>query len=651
MRKLKNLKIFLVHIFLLSSLLGWSDESVVQSVCFDFEGISIKPWVTVGNGATLSGSIVHSGVQALEINSGAIVQVNLKLKSSSEYKLTGWVKTESGSDEIRLGLKGTTGRNVEVASALADWKYVELLFETTAQQTTFQIYLQNPENTAKNKAWADDLRLEYLGASASANDGGIKPLTERVPIIDLGICQQPNEKMKWLEDAKFGMFIHWGLYAGPGKGEWYMENNGIEPEEYRKLAWPESGDQYFAADSFNAGEWASLAKEAGMKYMCMVTMHHDGYALFNTRANGAFSSMQTHNRDFVKEYVDACRDHGLRVGFYKTLINWHYPGYYDVSGIDCKPNKFGYTTNFAHKENARLMKNELFCQVKELMTNYGKIDLIFWDGGWLGQQGSDADGSYFWEPGKILDVKNAWPVDSCNQDFDPATGKPLGLMGIVRKYQPDVIVNSRSGWIGDIKSEEGGHAVNGPIRSGDAWEKCMTMAPGWGYTPAHSDPNRTIDLAKVKRMLADCVIRDMNLLLNVGPDRHGKISDVEANVLRETGKWLEQVGDAVYGTRGGPWNPTDNQFGYTCKGNTIYVYLLKDFKMNQFVLPALNPDQQVIKVYSVINKKPVSFTKLQNGETLLEDFEKTDDVVAILAVELNKEVISTKGIDKNESIE
>jgi alpha-L-fucosidase len=105
----------------------------------------------------------------------------------------------------------------------------------------------------------------------------------------------------------------------------------------------------------------------------------------------AFCSKQTHNRDFVREYVDACRANGLKVGIYKTLINWRYPGYYDVTGTDCKSNRFGYKTDIAHKENARLMKEEMYCLTKELLTRYGKIDQIFWDGGWLAQQGSDAD--------------------------------------------------------------------------------------------------------------------------------------------------------------------------------------------------------------------------------------------------------------------
>jgi alpha-L-fucosidase len=180
------------------------------------------------------------------------------------------------------------------------------------------------------------------------NIAGIKPLPVRKVRTELGISQQPNEQLNWLIEARFGMFIHWGLYSGIGKGEWYMENSYTSPEENRKLAYPQSGDQYFNASQFNENDWAKLAKDAGMRYMNMVTRHHDGYALFDAKCMDAFCSKQTQNRDFVREYVDACRTYGLKVGLYKTLINWRYPGYYDVTGTNCKPDRFGYKTDIAH---------------------------------------------------------------------------------------------------------------------------------------------------------------------------------------------------------------------------------------------------------------------------------------------------------------
>lgn len=612
--------------------------SPIKIINNDFEQPNLKPWEVIGNEANVSLVNFHSGKQALELTPGTSVQTQVKLMPLSSYKLTGWLKTESGSGEVRINISGLGEHNTGLASALADWKKVELKFVTGVGQTSALIEIHNPENQSKNRAWADDFSIDYVGKYTPEKPFGIKPLARRIPKSDLGIAQQPDSKMEWLLDAKFGMFIHWGVYAGPAKGKWYMENQGKSPEEYRKLAYPESGDLYFDAVQFNAEEWVSIANAAGMKYMNMVTMHHDGYSLFESKYMDAFTSKQTHNRDFVKEYVDACRKQGLKVGIYKTLINWRYPGYYDVTGTDCKPNKFGYKTDPEHKENARLMKEELYCQTKELMTKYGKIDQIYWDGGWLGQQGSDADGAYFWESGQFLDTKNQWPVNPYFQDLDEQTGNPLGLMGMVRKYQPDIIVNPRTGWYGDYKCEEGGHAISGPLRTEDVWEKNMTMAPGWGYTTAHTDTTKLINCGQLKRMLADCVIRNMSLLLNVGPDRHGKITKEAENVLRQTGKWLEKVGDAVYGTRGGPWNPRDGEYGYTYKGNTIYVYLLNGFKGDEFILPAINKDQKVVRAYTIIDGKTIS-ARSKNKETILKGFQRMDKDVTIIAVELNKTVM------------
>ena len=358
---------------------------------------------------------------------------------------------------------------------------------------------------------------------------------------------QPDDKIQWMLDDKIGMFIHWGLYAGPAKGEWYMENNGILPEEYRKLAYPESGELHFDAKDFDARKWVDLAKKTGAKYMNMVTQHHDGYALFESEYINAFTSKQTHNRDFVKEYVEACREAGLRVGIYKTLINWRFPGYYDITGTDCKPNKFDYKTAFWHKENARLMKEELYCQTKELITKYGKIDQLFWDGGWLAQQGSDADGAYFWDSGKYMSKDNEWPVNPYFQDLEEVSKIPLGLMGMVRKYQPDIVTNIRSGWMGDYTNEEGSGAVKGEIRSGVV-EKCFTLAPGWGYTTLMEDSSKIMSLKNIKRIFADCMVRNMCFLVNIGPDRHGNVPEPVEQRLIEFGNSLYSVSEAIYNT-------------------------------------------------------------------------------------------------------
>jgi len=492
--------------------------------------------------------------------------------------------------------------------------------------------------TGNNPAWADDLVLTDLGPAKTAKASDIRPLPERVPQTQYDITQQSNDKVKWLIDARFGMFIHWGLYAGPGKGEWYMENAAIPVEKYRELAYPSSGDVYFEADKFDANAWAQLAKQAGMQYMCLTTMHHDGYALFDSWYMNAFTSKQTHNRDFVKEYTDACRNAGLKVGLYKTLINWRYPGYYDVSGTGIKANRWGYLTDSSHRENARLMKEGLFADVKELMTRYGKIDMIFWDGGWLGQQGSDADAAYFWEPGKYLSADNSWPVNDYFQVKDAATGKALGLMGMVRKYQPDIIVNPRSGWIGDFESEEGGAPITGPVRTKQIWQKCMSVGGAWGYSPAMEDSSKLTSFAGIKRMLADVTIRNMSLLLNVGPDRHGVISKPVAHLLQQTGDWLRLHAEAIYGTYGGPWNPKDGQYGFAYKDSTIYVFLLDDFKGNSLTLPSFNNGQRVVQVYEVGNPASVGFSQNSKREVTIK-IPNANDNIRIIAVKLNKKVL------------
>lgn len=605
----------------------------------DFEGETLFPWVVIGN-ATLTTAVVKNGKKSLEIASGSSVQCGITLTPNSIYQLSVWVRTQSGSDEVQINILTLAENNTSTSSALASWTLVKKQFRVGDNQNKGIIEFKNPENSANNKVWVDDLQLERVGDFVQAKPKGIKALPERKQIVDQGIETQTNEKLAWLLDAKFGMFIHWGIYAGHARGEWVMYNTPISAENNRAYAYPVSGDKYFSADKYDPTAWAKLAKAAGMKYMNMTTMHHDGYALFESKHYNAFTSMQTHNRDFVKEYVDACRAEGLKVGLYKTLINWRYPGYYDVTGTDCKTNPFGYKTDIKNKENARIMKEELYCQVKELMTNYGKIDHIFWDGGWLAQQGSDADAAYFWEAGKYLDPNNAWPINPYYQDIDPKTGKPLGLMGMIRKYQPDIIVNPRSSWYGDIKVEEGGAAITGAVRTEAIYEKCMSIAPGWGYTKAHEDEKRVKSTDDLKRMLADCVIRNMVFLLNVGPDRQGQIPQLVQERLFEMGKWLDQVGDAVYGTRGGPWNPKDGQYGYAYKGNTIYLYLLSDFKGDTFTLPALNKGQKAVKAYVVSDKKAVKFKQHNNRKITLSGINRDDKAVTIIAVELNKDVMN-----------
>ena len=473
--------------------------------------------------------------------------------------------------------------------------------------------------------------LALAADPSSPADKPPKP-AERVPQTAMGVTQLSNDQMSWILDAKFGMFIHWGLYSGPGQGEWMMENKGVRPEQYRKYATPESGDEQFDASDYHPEQWAQLAKDAGMKWMCLTTRHHEGFCLFDSPAPNAFTSEQTLHRDLVAEYVKACRDAGLRVGFYYSPLSWRYPGYYDVTGDHMNPNKFGYKQEASDKENARLMKEENYVNVKTLLTHYGKIDYIFWDGGWLAQHGSDADGAYFHEPGKYLDPQNAWPIDATYQDLEEGTGKPLGIMGMVRKYQPDAITNLRYGWIGDMTEEEGPRATTGTIRDAVCEDKCMTIQHGaWGYDKRIEARDITFSRDELIGYLANCAVRNMTFLLNVSPDRHGVIPKAQQDRLREIGAWLAKTGDSIYGTRGGPWQPVDGQYGYTYKDATVFVHLLKGYAGESFAVPSLG-SLKVTKVYDLFTGQPLSFAPHEGGIAVTGLDRKASPADTIIAV-------------------
>lgn len=604
-----------------------------QDLYFSFEG---NDKYNIERGMV---SLIDNGYKgkALSLTPKTKLLFNIPLQHSSQYNVSAWLKTCSGADNISVYIEGLGKYDTGTSSALASWTKVDFIINVPSNINEAVLCVALDNTVDKNPAFVDEISIKRTGDFVEPKYNGIPRRKVREIKNDMGISMQPDEKINWMLDDKLGMFIHWGLYAGPGRGEWYMENNGILPEEYRKLAYPESGELYFTAKDFNASKWVDLAKKSGMRYMNMVTQHHDGYALFESKYINAFTSKQTHNKDFVREYVNACREAGLKVGLYKTLINWRFPGYYDIYGDSCKPNKFGYTTSSWHKENARLMKEELYCQVKELMTNYGKIDQLFWDGGWLAQKGSDSDAAFFWESGKYMSPNNDWPINDYFMDKESESGKPLGLMGLVRKYQPDIVVNPRCGWCGDYTCEEGSGVIKGGIRTGVV-EKCISLSPGWGYNKLMENPNHVMSLERIKRFCADCMIRNMCFLINVGPDRHGNIPFYTEKRLLEFGEWIKDVKDAIYKTRGGPWEPVDGQYGFTYRDNIIYIYFLGGYKMKDFELPPLNKGMKAVNVYYLENKKKIKFNNDDDRNIVYLRDLKLDNSISIIAVELNKNV-------------
>jgi alpha-L-fucosidase len=359
-------------------------------------------------------------------------------------------------------------------------------------------------------------------------------------------------RIAWWRDAKFGMFMHWGVYSILGRGEWVQWTEQIPVDEYAKLA-----DQ-FHPDRFDPDAWAALAKDAGMKYMVLTARHHDGFALFDDPDSDFTAMKSAAHRDFVAAYVQAVRKAGLRVGLYYSPLDWRYPGFF-FPGI--------------YQSNAEALRAQYHRQLHELATNYGKIDILWFDGGggdWLGFGGVKFDGSWHGRPhGQRYAGSFSWQDDQAAADL--------------RKFQPSIIMNDRTDAAADFRSREGDRAL-GKFDNQTPWELCTTLTEGaWGYVP----DAKIKSLDALIQLLVGAVGRDGNMLLNVGPRPDGQIDPAYAARLREIGAWLDKYGESIYATRGGPYLPGDYGVS-TYRKNVIYLHLLhyKGYPLTLPVLPA-----------------------------------------------------------------
>ena len=313
-----------------------------------------------------------------------------------------------------------------------------------------------------------------------------------------------QDRTAWWREASFGMFIHWGVYATPGRGEWILYQEHIPVEEYIRLA-----DQ-FRPEAYEPREWVALAKEAGMKYMVLTTRHHDGYCLFDSKVSDFTSVKTAARRDFVRDFADACHEAGMPIGFYYSLVDWRFPDILPV-GVHHDPAVYAPMVEQAH------------AQVRELLTQYGKIDILWYD---------------------ML------------SPHDPELWRAKELNAMARELQPHILINDRAGLPEDFGTPE-----NRVTPENRPWEACYTMNRSWAYCPTDRNYKPVHELI---RLLASCASSGGNLLLNVSPDPQGRIPVEQVDRLREIGRWIRGNGKAIYGAVQSPVDVPVSGHGFPC---------------------------------------------------------------------------------------
>ena len=360
-----------------------------------------------------------------------------------------------------------------------------------------------------------------------------------------------QERMKWFLRDRFGMFIHWGLYAIPARGEWVRSVEEMPEEEYLPFF------QEFNPVDYDPVKWAKAAKRAGMKYAVLTAKHHDGFCLFDSKLTDFKSTNTRCGRDLVREYLEAFRGEGIKVGLYYSLLDWHhpdYPAYHDKQHP--MRNNEAYRDKEIHFDRYLAYMHG---QVEELCRDYGKIDIIWFDFSY-----DDLNGE-------------AW--------------KATELIRMVRKYQPHIIIDNRlevsgsgfgsiatdhpSEYSGDFVSPEQIIPPKGfQDESGRdiPWEACITMNNNWGYCA--KDKNfKPADM--IIRKLVECVSKNGNLLLNVGPDAKGNIPPESMEILGKIGDWMEKNSSSIYGC-GACSLPKPENGRITANGKTLYYHIYEN---------------------------------------------------------------------------
>ena len=396
---------------------------------------------------------------------------------------------------------------------------------------------------------------------------------------------------QWFQDAKFGMFIHWGISSLLMNGEWVMQNRHVRIAEYERIA------PYFNPTRFDADQWVSLARAAGMRYITLITKHHDGFALFDSRASDWDVVDRTpFHRDIVREMADACRRQGLKLFVYYSQLDWHHPDYWPR----------GQTGQFADRPDSGTWGRYLDymdAQLRELFTNYGPLGGVWFDGMW---DKPDADWRQERTYRMIHELQPAALIIP-NHHQAPLPGED------VQTFEKDLPGANTAGFNTTV------------VTTALPLETSETMNDSWGFNLTdHSYKS----VPQLVRELVSAAGRNANFLLNIGPMPDGSIQPEFQERLRAIGAWMARYGQSIYGTRGGPVPP--RPWGVTTqKADTVFVHVL-DWTDPELALPAL--PRRVRAAHSLDGGAPLIFRETESGIVLRlppRDSSVVDQIVAL----------------------
>ena len=421
---------------------------------------------------------------------------------------------------------------------------------------------------------------------------------------DYSPSKENLEARKWFEEAKFGLFIHWGVYSVLGDGEWVMNNQNISIKEYERLP------GFFNPIEFDADKWVKMAKEAGMKYITITSRHHDGFSMFDSAASDYNIVDKTpYGKDVLKMLSDACRKEGIKLFFYYSQLDWYRDDYFPRGRTG---NGISGRGEGDWNDYIEFMK----VQLTELLTNYGEIGGIWFDGQW---DQHEWDGKRF---GKL------------KADF-----KLTEVYELIHKLQPQALIGSNhhlSPNPGEdfqmFEKDLPGKGTKDFATSADdignlPLEVCETINGSWGF-------NLKDRKHKSEKELIQYLIKaagyGSNLLLNVGPMPNGKIQEEHIESLKKIGKWVKQNGQTIYNTKRGPISPSD-EIASTQNGNIVYIHLLDNNKSEYYI----EGFKSKFKNISYLNSnKKVSYKKTKTGLHLILDKKEINSIDTILIMEL-----------------